>query len=312
MAQILVITYHQNPSPEVPRILKLLREKNQVDEAFWNEMLYYYDGKKTHTLYVDIARAHKLTELKDYDALYIRSDGPIDRDSLQVLVREALRLGIAIIGFHPCVDGFALNAKADTAHYCNVHLDMIFPQSFFGNYTLLVKHFDRISTRLGLPLVCKPNNLSKGRGVRLIYTKEQLRAHAREVIKRYGRKKMYFILQTFIPNDGDYRILMIGSKLFGIKRTSTNTQEFRNNFSLGARVEKITVPEDIKKIAARIKKIMKLDFAGIDYIIDGKKKIFLEVNRTPGLAGVSQAHKKSMFEETRQYIEKKLKQKTGN
>jgi hypothetical protein len=311
MKKILVITYHQNPSPEVPKILDFLREKNHVDEAFWNEMLYYYDGKNKHILYFDIEASGKMTRLTDYDMVYIRSDGPIDRDSMQLVVREATRQHITIIGFHPNIDGVSLNAKADTTHYCNNELQMQFPQSFFGNYALLIKHFNTISAELGLPLVCKPNNLSKGRGVALVHTVEEFKENCRSIIAQYGKKKMYFIAQKFIPNDGDYRILMIGSKLFGIKRSRLDKKEFRNNFSLGGTVEKVEVPEDIKKLALRIRKKMKLDFAGIDYILSGKKKIFLEVNRTPGLSGVSQAHGQSMFEKTAQHIEKELHKKTG-
>lgn len=311
MKKILVITHHTNPSPEVPLILNLIKEKTSVDQVFWNEILYYYDGHKKHTIYFDIAESHKLTKLSDYDAVYIRSDAPTDRDTLHILVRETEHLDIPLIGFHPHVEGTTLNAKADTTHYCSTELNMKFPEGYFGNYALLLKHFDTIAGKLGLPLVCKPNNLSKGRGVALIQSKKQLHAHMKEVIKTYGRKKFYFIMQKFVPNDGDYRILVIGNNLYGIKRRSNNKKEFRNNFSLGGSVQKIAISPDMKLTAKQIKKALKLDFAGIDFILRGKTKIFLEVNRTPGLSGVSQAHGTSMFDETRKYIEKKLYKKTG-
>ena len=53
------------------------------------------------------------------------------------------------------------------------------------------------------------------------------------------------MLQEYIPNDGDYRVLVLGEKVLGVmKRVSPNKEEFKNNYSAGGKVEVADLPED--------------------------------------------------------------------
>ncbi|PLX28333.1 hypothetical protein C0581_02740 [Candidatus Parcubacteria bacterium] len=308
MKKLLAITNHFNPSPEVPLIFAETPKGMEIHSSFWNQLLYFYDGKNKHTLFFETnKKPNDLTPLDKYDGLYIRSDGPVDNDTMSIVLREAERRNIPKLGFHPYVGGSRIGSKADTMHFCNTNLDMLFPMSFFGKYTMIEKYFDTIVKKIGLPFVCKPNNLSKGRGVSLIHSKKELKKYFSEILEEYGTKKSYFLAQKYIKNKGDVRVLVIGKKTHAIRRYTEAKDEFRNNVSLGGETQKITISTETKKLMKKIVKKLNLDFAGIDYIEYGKKQIFLEVNRTPGLTGVSGAHNKNMFKETMDYIYKKIK-----
>lgn len=126
--------------------------------------------------------------------------------------------------------------------------------------------------KLGYPVVVKQSYGSIGKGV--------FKAdNRRELIKLCEKVKLTpHLFQKFISSSSgkDMRVIVIGGKAIGaIKRVSD--VDFRSNIGLGARAEKTTLPDNVKKIAERAAKLLKLDYCGIDFTV-GDNPLLLEVN----------------------------------
>jgi len=96
-----------------------------------------------------------------------------------------------------------------------------------------------------------------------------------------------FVLQRFIPNNGDYRVLVIGEEVLVIGRSAVGDSHL-NNTSQGGEAVLVPVSELPPEVIDNSKKIMKylgMTIAGVDAIAnkDTGEYSFLEVNAQPQL-----------------------------
>lgn len=134
---------------------------------------------------------------------------------------------------------------------------------------------------LGLPIVVKNSQGRRGKNILLAETKDEL------IEKIQNMKVREIILQEFIPNKFDYRVLVLGDKVAVVERRTriVDDNEFRNNVSLGAKEEFLeieNVDKNIKEMAEKAAHILRLQVAGADIIISPEGDEFvIEVNRSP-------------------------------
>lgn len=130
------------------------------------------------------------------------------------------------------------------------------------------------------PLILKDDKSDRGENIFLAKCHEDVE----NIYKKY--KDAYYIIQEYIPNEFDYRILVLGKKIAcAEKRIRVNKTEFRNNVHLGAREEFISI-KDISKIikttAQNAARIANIQVAGVDILVDSNNNPYvLEVNSTP-------------------------------
>lgn len=143
------------------------------------------------------------------------------------------------------------------------------------------KSLDNATKFLGLPVVIKISRSRKGLGVFLARTEDE----ALKIVKNRPRDEI--IIQEFIPNNFDYRVLVLGNTLGCVikRERSDKTKEFRNNVYLGASEEFMDISKvslNIKKEAFHAARVADIQVAGVDVVIgpDNKSYIF-EVNRSP-------------------------------
>lgn len=148
--------------------------------------------------------------------------------------------------------------------------------------------------KFDFPLVIKAIDARKGNFNFLVKSKEDLR----EILSRGEHKNIFFILQPFIQNIGDWRILVIGGKVeLGIFRSGDKSKTHLNNSSKGAET-KLKLPEEIpQEIIGLAKKTSvkeKLSVAGVDIVEDRKSgEIFvLESNPSPQIQSGSFVNEK--------------------
>ena len=119
---------------------------------------------------------------------------------------------------------------------------------------------------------------------------DSLVASLRPVEISEGRR---FMAQEYIEDDGDYRVLVLGEKVLGVmKRSSQSKGEFRNNYSVGGKVEVAELSEEVKKIAVRAAHKCGLMVAGVDVAFrnfDKNRPVVWEVNKGPQFAGFMKA-----------------------
>lgn len=140
-----------------------------------------------------------------------------------------------------------------------------------------------LDSNIEYPVIIKKINSTQGKGVFLIKNQNEMKNFfSREEIKRY-------IIQEYIAYEHDLRIFKIGdNKLFAMERTPKKG-EFRANYHMGATVSKFEINEEIKTLSTKAGNATKSIIAGVDILVSKGKYYIIEVNRSPGLGGISKA-----------------------
>ena len=177
-----------------------------------------------------------------------------------------------------CQSMLVSNDKFQT--YELLHANQIpIPVSF-----LLRSPMEAYSIPLSFPLVVKPRIGSLGRGVKLISSVAALHAHL-------VNEDEPQITQEYIHNPGrfDLRVYVLGDSCIGaIKRTAI-TENFRTNVALGNRLESVSISHEIEDLAVRATKLLGLDLAGVDILLDAEEKPYIcELNSAPTFAACAQ------------------------
>ena len=91
-----------------------------------------------------------------------------------------------------------------------------------------------------------------------------------------------YITQQFCSEAGkDLRIYVLGGRILaGILRTSST--DFRSNYSLGGKVERIPVPIEIQEMVKKLHDRYAFDFVGIDFIRHEGKWVLNEIEDVVG------------------------------
>lgn len=124
---------------------------------------------------------------------------------------------------------------------------------------------------------------TKGQDNYLVHSAEELR----KIIDDNSETR--FVLQNFVPNDGDWRIIVTNFEPQLAIYRSSHGKDFRNNTSVGGDAKLVPLTEVDPKIinlAASAARALNIKIAGADIIQDNQtgEYTILEVNRTPQLA----------------------------
>ena len=145
----------------------------------------------------------------------------------------------------------------------------------------------------GFPCVIKKVTGTFGLNVGKVSSVEEIENFINEKIRiRKLTGVTSFLLQEFISEavGEDYRVLVLnGEVLGGIKRTSSDSSDFRANISLGGIGSRFNVPEEVKEICLKISKELKGFYLGIDLIKKGDEWNVIEINPCPQFQGFEKA-----------------------
>jgi len=131
------------------------------------------------------------------------------------------------------------------------------------------------------PCILKATYGSHGNDNYLVQSLEE----AADIVRRTPGKK--FVLQRFVPNDRDYRVLVVGDEALVIERSAAGDSHLNNTSQGGQAVLVPTenLPAAIVEQSKNIARELQLSIAGVDVLAD--KDIgtyhFLEVNAQPQL-----------------------------
>lgn len=119
-------------------------------------------------------------------------------------------------------------------------------------------------------------------------------AEAREIAAKDSQLK--FVMQRFVPNDRDYRLLVTGDDVLTIGREAVEGSHL-NNTSQGGSAQLVAtgeVPEKVLDDARRVTKHLNMTFSGVDVLADKNTGdfYFLEVNSQPQLMSGAYIDKK--------------------
>jgi RimK family alpha-L-glutamate ligase len=205
------------------------------------------------------------------------------------LVDEAKELGKII------VDPVVSSARPTDAckAYQMLHMSKAgipLPKTLYGSLAYLL---EKAPEFLGFPMIVKGSGGHRGGSVYKADNQielEKIIKELRPVEINDGRR---YLAQEFIPNSGDYRVIVLGDKVLGaMKRSAQVKGEFRNNFSMGGTVELAQLDEETKKLCVKAANSCGLWVAGVDLVFandDKSKPMFWEVNRGPQFWGFMKA-----------------------
>lgn len=130
---------------------------------------------------------------------------------------------------------------------------------------------------LSFPLIQKPRGGVLGIDVKLIRSPSDLAD-----ISNLSR----YIWQPYIPNHGDYRVLVIGGLAIGSMHRSAAKGRITNNISQGGTGSKVNdqaLASTLESMSQQIQRAIPLDIVGIDIIqsLSDKRFYFLELNIMP-------------------------------
>ncbi len=147
--------------------------------------------------------------------------------------------------------------------------------------------------QLKFPVILKGSGGDRGTRVFKANNLKELEKLVRDLRKSETEEGKRYMLQEYIENDGDFRVLVLGEKVLGVmKRSSQSKDEFRNNYSAGGKVEVADLPEEVKKLAVKAAKVCGLAVAGVDVAFrdfDKNKPVVWEVNKGPQFKGFMKA-----------------------
>ncbi|MCH2050853.1 MAG: 30S ribosomal protein S6--L-glutamate ligase [Trichodesmium sp. ALOHA_ZT_67] len=176
------------------------------------------------------------------------------------------------------------------------------PVTSFAHFTKDINSL--INTVGGAPLVIKLLEGSQGIGVVLAETYQV----AKSVIEAFSGLNANFLVQEFIEEAGgaDVRCFVVGDRVIAaIKRQGTEG-EFRSNLHQGGTAKKIKLTPQERSIAMRSAKAIGLKVAGVDLLRSDHGPVVMEVNSSPGLAGIETATGVDVSGKIIEFLEKNL------
>jgi len=151
--------------------------------------------------------------------------------------------------------------------------DIAVPKTAYGDLDFLKQQLGAF----GGVAVLKSVYGSKGKDNYLVHSAEEIEQSLE------GKSCADFILQNFIENDGDYRIITFDYEPKLAIYRSSGGKDHRNNTSLGGHADIVEMTPELAEIAHKTAEAMDIKFAGVDIITDKNtgEHYILEINRTP-------------------------------
>ncbi len=157
--------------------------------------------------------------------------------------------------------------------------------------------YSELKSQLGEKFVVKATDAKEGKNNYLIHNAGELESFYKKALE------MNYIVQEFIPNTYDFRLVVMGDEVKYIKKRTRDLskEEYKNNVFLGAKVEYLNIEdyEELSALSVKAAKIFLRDVAGVDAVIselDNKYYIF-EVNPSPAIR-----HDLSVLSEFHKYL----------
>lgn len=252
-------------------VAKSISEYAEVQTAALGELVYSITDAGA-----SIYHSEKGWDIKDYDLVIFRKVG------------QEIELAIAAAHY----------LEKHNVKYIDTYLQMLgkgklsgaflrssqgipVPQTVYASPRVMLSIFSD-SPPFPFPCIVKADTGSKGRDNFLVHSIEEMR-------EALQSNNIDFIAQNFIPNSGDYRVLVLGGKIrLSIHRKGEEGSHL-NNTSQGGVATKTDLSEFGQQATSdiiRATELEKLQVAGVDLIVNSEtgQHFILEVNRAPQLA----------------------------
>lgn len=177
------------------------------------------------------------------------------------------------------------------------------PVTGFAHSTKMTNELIRLVE--GAPLVIKLLEGTQGKGVVLAETPKA----AESVIDAFRDLNEYFLVQEFIKEaDGtDIRCFVVGGRVVASMMRKAKAGDFRSNLHRGGSATPVKITPSERKTAIQAATAMGLNVAGVDILRSKRGPLVIEVNSSPGLAGIEASTGLDVARTIVEYIEENAK-----
>lgn len=146
---------------------------------------------------------------------------------------------------------------------------------------LKTESLDMVEKSLGYPLIVKESFGSLGKGIYLVNNRQELLVLAEKL------KCTPHLFQQFVANSKgrDIRVIVVGGKVVA-SMMRVSTTDFRSNVELGGTATAYQINNELKSLCEKVAKILKLDYCGIDILIEKNNYLVCEVNSNAYFGGI--------------------------
>lgn len=276
MKKLLLLVDKIGPKKEMfaEYIAQKLPQDNRVILARFSDLIWVIKGKK-----INIFIADTDYQVKDFDLVYFRRAGV---DFLSVAGNLALYLNSVGIPFFDTAFENIGPAGDKLTSYLRLSLaGLPTIPAYFCWHSKIMEKREEIMKKLGLPLVAKQLSAQRGKGVFLLKKAEDF-----DILGK-SFPEGEFMFQEFHEGKHEYRLLVLKETIGSYEEKIKAPGEYRANLALGATEKYIAIedmPEEMKEIAVKAAKVLGIQIAGVDILVDAKDRMWLlEANRGPGL-----------------------------
>ena len=280
-------------------IRTLLKDDIQIENCELSELFFELDQDDAA-----IYHPQKKFDLRDFDAVIIRHVGKLWVEAHAITV-YCEHFGITYTDEY--LNRLLLDNKVSTEFLLWSKGIRQWPRTMYGPVDELVKRLPE----LGEKAVLKDNEGSKGRHNFVVSSATELQAKS----DAYPEKR--FVLQEFIPNDSDLRVIVLNGKAVMAIRRSGDGASHLNNTSQGGSAVIVPIEQidaEIISVCVEAARLTKLQVAGVDIMKDTRTGEFylLEINNAPQISSGSFVEEKSheYAKMVKDIVEKSAKKKT--
>lgn len=262
-----------------PRALSDLLNETSTDIfvswAYLEDLVYSLSNET-----VNLYDARNEQPIEHYSKIYFRYWGAQEGHAI-----AAAR--ICHIKGIPFLDSETLQvgSKNKITQYVNLHeAGVDFPRTLVASNENLLKYY--ADHGFSFPLIMKAKGGTRGQTNYLVHDE----AHMKQIIGTHPEE--VFVMQEFIPNDGDYRVIVCGAEVALVIRRKAQGDSHLNNTSQGGSAEIVPndeLPTRVLQDCIRASQFYGREFTGVDIVHskqDGKYYCF-EVNRAPQIDSAS-------------------------
>lgn len=234
------------------------------------DMIVTQDGLE-HILY-------KGVKVKLPDCVYPRLGASIDYYGM-ALIRQLEKNGVLIL--NPTLSIEISRDKLYSLQHLASH-NLPIPKTMFTKLEPLTDAtITGIEREFNYPIVLKKSHGSQGKGVILAENRNILK----DIMDMLDTSQP-LIFQEYISNSKgrDIRVFIVGGKAIGAMMRVAN-KGFKSNFHQGGYVKRVKLSPVVEWLAIEAARLIGLDIAGVDILIDKDTYRICEVNASPGFEG---------------------------
>lgn len=251
----------------------IVGDKAVIEDCVIPELFFELSPDK-----IAIYHPGKNFDLRDFDLIVIRHIGKMANES-QAIVQYCEHFGIRYTDGY--LNRLMLDSKIGTQFLLWFNGIRNWPHTFYGNVDEMKRRF----AEFGDEVILKDNEGSKGRLNFLIHSVAEV-----DQIHNDNPDK-HFMLQQFIANQGDLRILIFNGKpALAIARKSSGTSHLNNTSQGGsARIVPVeSIQQEVIDMCVKAAEVTRLQVAGVDVMFDADGEPYLlEINNSPQVSSGS-------------------------